>query len=77
MQKSEWMIFHDEMDEQERMESASSLVLVQTVDDKDVSENIPKMKNDKHGGAVADDVDLESGSDPDGSASRLVILILR
>ena len=39
------------------------------MDDKDVSESAPKMKNDKCGGAV----DLESGSDCDvGSASRLM-----
>ena len=56
-----------------RTDSASSLVLTQPVDGKDVSESALKMKNDKCSGAVADGADLESGSDcGDGSAFRLM-----
>ena len=35
------------MSKKARTDSASSLVLAQLVEDKDVSENAPKMKNDK------------------------------
>ena len=45
------------------MDSESFLVLAQPVDDKDVSESASKMKNDECGGALAELVDLESGSD--------------
>ena len=55
-----------------RTDPASSLVVAQPVNDKDVSESAPKMKNDKCGGAFPDGVDTESGSDGVGSASRLV-----
>ena len=45
------------------MDSSSSLILAQPVDDKGVSESASKMTNDKCGGAFAEGVDLESGSD--------------
>ena len=51
------------MSKKARTDSARFLVLAQPVDDEDVSENAPKMKNDNCGGDVADGVDLESGSD--------------
>ena len=48
------------------MDSARSLIFARPVDDKDVAKNAKsdsKVKNDKRGGAIADGVDLESGSD--------------
>ena len=51
------------MSKKVRMDSVSSFVLAQPVDDKDVSESASKVKIDKCGGAVAVGVDLESGSD--------------
>ena len=45
------------MSKKSRMDSASSLVLVQPMDDKDVSESASKVKNDKYGGAVAEGIE--------------------
>ena len=51
------------MSKKARVDSASSLLLAQPVDDKDVSKSAPEMNNGKCDGAVANDIDLESGSD--------------